>query len=429
MHVLLIPIGSHGDVHPFVGLGVALRARGHRATLITNEHFAPLAAAAGLEFRPLGSEAEFTRAINNPDLWQPMKGFRLVMEMLCQLTKPLHDLLREYSGLNDTVLAAQVTAFGARVAFDSLRLPLVTVHLQPSVFMSTLDPPELPLAGLMRRLPQWGRRALLKFTGRTAVDPLIAPSVNAVLAEAKLKPVRDIMHWWHSPQSLLCLFPDWYAPPQADWPPNVHLTGFPLFDEGTHRTLDPAVTRFLSEGPSPVVFTAGSAMQHGHEFFQAATDACAQLGRRGILLARFRDQIPRNLPESVRHFDYVPFTQLLPSAAALVHHGGIGTTAQALAAGIPQLVMPMAHDQPDNAMRLERLGVGERLVPKRFKAANVAAKLGALLDDPDVSARARRLAERIRNQDALNEACEVIEQAIVSPERHNRAASAPAQLS
>src|SRR5205085_2067897 len=104
--------------------------------------------------------------------------------------------------------------------------------------------------------------------------------------------------------------------------------------------------------------------------------------------------VPASLPATVRHFAYVPFSQVFPRAAAVVHHGGIGTTAQALAAGIPQVIMPMGYDQPDNAERLVRLGVGAPLPPRRFTGARLAALLGKLLG-PDVRERCRALAERL----------------------------------
>lgn len=391
-----------------------MRARGHRVTLITNEHFAGLAAKAGLRFIPLGTEAEFERTINNPDLWKPLAGFRLVMGTLTKLIEPLLAILKDEYVADETVMAAQVTAFGARIAHESLHAPLVTVHLQPSVIMSTIDPPEVPLAALMRKLPMWGRRVLLSTTGRFMVDPLLAPPINAARRSHGLKPVREIMHWWHSPQSVLCLFPEWFAPPQPDWPPHVHLTGFPLFDEKAQHDSDPSLEEFLNAGSSPIVFTAGSAMRHGHEFFECAVAACEGLNRRGILLARFNEQIPARLPETVKHFTYVPFSELLPRAAALAHHGGIGTTAQALAAGIPQLVMPLAHDQPDNAMRLKRFGVGATLPPKHFKPDAVRDRLRALIDNPKVATRAQALAKRIREADAIDDACRVIEAALAS---------------
>ena len=150
-------------------------------------------------------------------------------------------------------------------------------------------------------------------------------------------------------------------------------------------------------------------MAQGGTFFREAANALKLSGRRGILLSRFAQTIPSKLPEGVRHFPYVPFSQLLPKAAALVHHGGVGTTAQALRAGIPQLVQPMAHDQLDNLSRVRDLGVGDGLSPRRFKADRIAAMLDRLLDDSELSARAVEVSKRFDPAGWIDETCRLVE--------------------
>jgi rhamnosyltransferase subunit B len=150
-------------------------------------------------------------------------------------------------------------------------------------------------------------------------------------------------------------------------------------------------------------------MRHAQGFFAAAVEACHRLKRRGLLVTRFAEQLPTRLPDLVRHVEYAPFSELLPRCAALVHHGGIGTTAQTLAAGIPHVVTPLAHDQPDNAARLERLGVGRTLRPKSVTGKSLARELSALLDSPQVAARCAELADRLRTHDGLNLAADALE--------------------
>jgi UDP:flavonoid glycosyltransferase YjiC (YdhE family) len=128
-----------------------------------------------------------------------------------------------------------------------------------------------------------------------------------------------------------------------------------------------------------------------------------------LLLSRFDHHIPKDLPAGVRHFDYVPFTRLLPRAAAIVHHGGIGTCAQGLHAGIPQLVMPMSVDQPDNALRLLRLGVADRIHAQRFRGPEVARRLERLLSSPQVAHSCATAAARFAGIDPFAEACRVLE--------------------
>src|SRR5262249_6681351 len=171
--------------------------------------------------------------------------------------------------------------------------------------------------------------------------------------------MRKTTRWWHSPDGVLCLFPGWFGPRQPDWPANVWLTQFPLWDEDSIYKPQPEVEAFLRAGEATIVFTPGSSNAQAVTFFQAAVEACRSLGRRGMLLSRFPEQVPPDLPEGVRYFAYAPLSRVRSRAAALVHPGGMGTTAQVLRAGIPQLLMPLAYDQPDNAARLKRLGVGD----------------------------------------------------------------------
>jgi UDP:flavonoid glycosyltransferase YjiC (YdhE family) len=150
-------------------------------------------------------------------------------------------------------------------------------------------------------------------------------------------------------------------------------------------------------------------MTHGADFFRESAETCRRMNRRGILLSRHGEQIPKHLPAGVEHVPYVPFSELLPNVAALVHHGGIGTTAQCLAAGCPQLIMPLSHDQFDNARRVEKLGVGASIPRRQYRAARVQNTLLSILDAPSVQRTCAEVARRFDKIDAIAEACNAIE--------------------
>ena len=422
MHVLLIPFGSAGDVHPFIGIAQALRSRGHRVTFLLNEYFGPLVRGLGFESVPLGDDHLLVEVTKNPDLWHPKRGFRLVMEGALEGARRIYRLIAERREPGETVLVAGSLAIGARLAQEKFGIPLATVHLQPSIFRSVH---ETPISGELAMKDWWPKplkRSLYWLIDTLVVDRLLTRGLNVFRAELGLSPVRRAMHsWWNSPQLVLGLFPDWFGPRQPDWPPQVRLTGFPLYDERDVVPLDTSLAAFLDAGPPPLAFTPGSAMRHGRPFFEAALDACRRLGRRGLFLTRFPEQLPGDRPEDVRHSAYAPFSLLLPRVSALVHHGGIGTTAQALAVGTPQLVMPMAYDQFDNAARLRRLGVGLSLPVARFRGPAVAEALQDLLDSAEVSARCREIAGRFRDTRPLDEACVAIETLAVPLASHSRA--------
>lgn len=411
MKVIVIPIGSSGDVHPLLGLALELRDRGHEIVFITNGHFEPLARKSGLAFEALGTAEEYHQAINDPDLWHPTKGTKKALEWsMARLMRPSYLLIQKHHVPGETMLLGATLSLGARVAHEKLGIPLVTTQLQPMAIYSRVSPPKFP--GMPAWAPPWLVNIMYGFGERFVVDPIVRPPLNEFRRKLGLPPVTSsiFVDYLNSPQLVLGLFPEWYCPPPPDWPPQVRCTGFPLYDEKGITALDPQLDAFLNEGSPPVAFTPGSAMRHGLPFFTAAAQACESIGRRGLLLTRYPENIPANLPAGVRHFAYAPFSQVLPRCAALVHHGGIGTMAQGFAAGIPQLIMPMAHDQPDNASRVERLGAGLSIVPQKFKGPAVAAKLRTLLETPSFSERAKDLTKKIAADTPIKNACDRIEE-------------------
>jgi UDP:flavonoid glycosyltransferase YjiC (YdhE family) len=217
--------------------------------------------------------------------------------------------------------------------------------------------------------------------------------------------------WMHSPRRVIGLFPEWFGPRQPDWPKALRLTSFPLYDESDQQpVLSPALERFLTAGTPPILFTPGSANQLAETFFVEAIAAAGSIGRRALLLTRYTSHLPSSLPTNVHHEAYVPLSAVLPRCAAMVHHGGIGTLAQGLAAGIPQVTMPMGFDQPDNATRLWRLGVGRWVRPSEFTRATVAATLAELLDDPRVAQACAKWSAALRQAHAIDQTCDLLEQ-------------------
>jgi rhamnosyltransferase subunit B len=189
--------------------------------------------------------------------------------------------------------------------------------------------------------------------------------------------------YWHSPDGVLCLFPEWFARQAGDWPRQAVLSRFPLFDEGGDRPPDAALEAFLGAGDPPIIITPGSANAHAERFIRRSVEASGRVGRRALVITRFPEQVGV-LPAGSASFEYVPFGRAFPRASAVLHHGGVGTVAQCLAAGVPQLIMPLAHDQPDNAARMKKMGVGEYLYPRAFKPAAIAQGLERLLTAPAV---------------------------------------------
>lgn len=409
---ILVPTGSAGDIHPFVWLGKGLVARGHDVCAVVHRPFDDAMRGAGVRPVAFGTKEDYESAIRNPDLWHPRKGFALIARMSPRWYREVVPRVREEIAPGRTLLVGAGIAFGARIAAEAFDLPLVTVQLQPAVFIS-LESSPLPQAGMewFLRAPRWVRRLLYGF-GYYRTDRLLAGGINAYRAELGLRhPVRGIIRdYWMSPLRVIALFPEWFGPKRPDWPPQTIVTRFPLYDESDRLVVPDELNRFLDAGDPPVLFTPGSANVQAAQFFRASLEACERLGCRGLFLSPDAEQVPRDLPPSIRHLAYVPFSQVFPRCAAVVHHGGIGTVAQGLAAGVPQLVMAMSHDQPDNGNRLHRLGVGDYLYPRAFRPSIVAEKLRHLTSSPAVRRACQGCRDRMGRQMPPEEVFRLVEE-------------------
>ncbi|WP_395715895.1 glycosyltransferase [Prosthecobacter sp.] len=393
MHILLLPFGSAGDVFPFIWLGRHLMARGHRVTMITACLFEDQARRAGLNFVSLGEKEEFEAMIRDPRIWKLGIGTKVVFEFAAKSVEPYLAAI-ESCGKVDLMLAP-VTAFGARLAREKHGIPLITVHLQPAVFLSVHETPLLhPAMRVLRAMPVWFKRAL--FSLPNPVDLFALPKVRRICEVNGVKPPRSLWReWWDSPDGVLALFPEWFAAPQPDWPTNLLQWTFPLEDLAKEQPLSTELQIFLAAGEKPVVFTPGSANVQASRFFAVAAQAVAQVGCRAVFVTREPKQVPPSLPDNILTVEYAPFSTLLKQASVFVHHGGIGTMSQAFAAGVPQLIMHMAHDQPDNANRVERLGAGISLSVRQFTSKRVADELKRLLGQTAMREAAAKCADRI----------------------------------
>ena len=411
MRVLLTPIGSAGDTLPFIGLGRELARRGHDVTIAASAPFAEFITKSEIGFVETATDEEYRRATDDPDLFHPVKGFAAVMERVAEYNERLFEIISAHGAQDDAIVVAHGLEFVSHAIAEKTGLKVVRVHLQPSMLRTTYELPVTYGTVNWSFLPRVLKRALWRLADRMTLDPASAPHVNAMRARLGLPPIdRIFLNALYSPFLNLAMFPPWFARPQPDWPANLVQCDFPLFDGMDGSSLPPEAERFLAAGEAPVVFTPGSAMRHGRRFFAAAAGACERLGLRGMLLTRYPEQVPKPLPRGVERFDFVPLGALLPRAAGLVHHGGVGTTAAALAAGIPQVVVPFSHDQPDHAARVVRLGVGGRVMPNRLDAKSLADALRRLLGADDVRRRCEEIARKARRS-GIGAACDAIESA------------------
>jgi len=274
---------------------------------------------------------------------------------------------------------------------------------------SSIAPPVMPAKlTLPRWAPGFVKAAYWEMIEAVGYG-LVGRHLNRFRKQLGLPPVWRVFHWWLSPQCILACFPDWYGQPQKDWAAQIKLTGFPMFDPHSDSELPEDLLNFISAGDPPIVFTFGTGMMHAAQLFAPAIEACRQLKRRAIFVTRYADQLPEPLPAHIHHCLAAPFVKLFPKCAAVVHHGGVGTLSQAIAAGIPQLILPVAYDQLDNALRVKGLGAGNYLPRNRRSPIQIAEALTQLLRAP-VQSRCRELATMFTRPPGYETAADIVEE-------------------
>ena len=410
MDVLLVTLGTAGDIHPFLALGCELKRRNHRVTLVSNPYFKPWAERLGLGFYGFGSVEHFQAVLADPDVWHPFRGFKvLVRELFLGSMRPAFEAIDQVRS-RASVLLAPGYLYGARIAAEKFNLPLATVALQPAALWSAENPVVLAPHSWSRFVPVWLRSLIVQGIDHLFLEGLLAPETNRFRRELGLPAVsRVATRWPYSPDLLIALFPEWFAPPPSDWPAHLVQTGFLSHESFDTRPLAPECEDFLARGEAPILFTPGSGHCQAETFFQVATAVCEKLGQRGLFLTAFQGHLPKELPETIRHFDYLPFSRIFPRCKAVVHHGGIGTLSKGLAASVPQLIMPLAYDQPDNARRIKHLGVGDWISPKHFNPIRVEEKLKSLITSDAIRRQCRKIAPLIDTESALADSCGLIE--------------------
>jgi UDP:flavonoid glycosyltransferase YjiC (YdhE family) len=360
----------------------------------------------------LGDQAFYERLTAHPDLWHPRKGpILLAREGLPLVLRPLYDIVSQFKPQNTLIVGAS-SAIGARLVHEKLGTPMVTVYLQPGYLGSVYETPRMSGLPWLYRAPRPVKRWVYRQIA-TYFDKLIGEPLNALRRELHLQPIAPASDdWLNSPQRIVGLFPSWFAAPQPDWPQQTRLTGFVLaLDAESQQPLSPALLKFLDAGTPPIIFTLGSGMRRAHRFFAESVEVCRLLGKRGIFVTRYKEQLPATLPQNVLHIDHAPFGVLFSRSAALVYNGGIGTLCQSLASALPQLVVPLSHDQFDNAARVKRLQVADSLSYGRYNARRAAQKLERLSSSPQVKDAQGEWSLRIASEQATKDTCALIEQA------------------
>ena len=415
--IVLTSFGSYGDIHPYLAIAAELRSRGHHPVIATSELYREKLVAGGFDFipvRPHIPPPQEQDPVMMEKVMNPKWGSSyLLNEMLFPYVRDGYDdLLRAVAGA-DLLLTHPISFAGPLVA-QKTGLPWVSSVLAPVSFISAYDPPVPPFWSWMRHLQLLGPRFVAAFFKQA--KKYYKYKDYEVFREELGLPDRGspVFEGQHSPTLILALFSALFAQPQPDWPPQARVTGFAFYDGRNELAMPSELTKFLEEGPPPIVFTLGSsAVWVARDFYRESIAAAKLLGRRAVLLiGDERNQLEESLPPEIIAVNYAPFEALLPRACAMVHHGGVGTTSNGLSAGIPTLIVPFAFDQADNAAHAARLGCSRTLPRAKYFAARVSRELDILLTKPEHTSKARETGRLLRMENGAAVAADLIEQVL-----------------
>ena len=421
--ILLTTFGSYGDLHPYLAMARVLKSHGDQVTIATHEEYREFVERIGVRFVPMkpgldevGPQESWSSKANHS-----IFGTKFIIQTLIMpyLEASYHSL--KIAAVGQDLIISHVLTFAAPLVAEELQIPWVSCALQPSPFFSAYDPPAL---GFMTFLPK------LKFLGprfmRWFLKLLSKPTDSWLTPIAKLRARIGLAHSsknvlidGFSPCGTLALFPSVFAPAQPDWPTGVRQIGFPLFDEETTGEISAPLQQFLDSGSAPVVFTLGTAVvMMETNYFEIAYEAIERLGLRAVFLV---GKSPRRIPmtattdANIHISKYEPFSRLFPRSAVIVHQCGIGTTAQALTSGRPQVLVPFAHDQPDNARRVVELGAGRSIPAHRLNANRLVTAIQDLMNTERFSNQAREIVPQLNVSEFPQNLIAAITQCLATP--------------
>lgn len=413
MKILLATFGSLGDLHPKIALGLEFRKRGHEVTVAAMDLYRERIESSGLTFASMRPHLDIDDFSLAAELMDRRKGPEVMMKkIIFPNLRGMYDDLTAAAAGQDLLVTGEVV-YAAKSVVEKTGIRWISTSLAPISLFSASDPSIYPTAEFLdylRFMPAFFHRAVFSLARMTIADWL--DPYRKFRRDLGLDPDHDPIFFGKNSDLLhLALFSKVLARPQPDWHRPTLQTGFCFYDRSDDTaTMPRALNEFLDAGDAPIVFTLGSAaVMDARDFFEESAKAAQMLGRRAVLLYGEYNDPPKGLSENIAGFAYAPYSLAFPRAGAVVHQGGVGTTAQVLRAGVPHLIMPYGHDQPDNAARCRRAGVAEVIGRDEYTAAGAVDVLKKLLSEPLYRAKAAEAKRIIDAEGGIKIACDAIE--------------------
>ncbi len=412
-HFVIYAMGTGGDIDPMVALATELVQRGHRVSFLSNDYFAPIIQAAGCEFVSVGTVEQYHQG-NSVTAWERDNQSDNFQYYHAPAFEPAFRFVQACATEKDCVLLVLGEQNGASVAAEKFNIPFVTFMLSPNVIFSAISPPA-PFRWIVPKyLPSFIVRLLLhRYRKVRAKRFFKEPHLADYVAVRKRLDCLPTFKKNSSAALQIGFFPEWFGMPAKDWPKSIHLVGFPLQNRPSMQSRF-EFDQLVEKSGAPIIFTTGTGVKDVCSLFAEGRKICESLQLPGVFVGGNDGAEFLQGSDWCKHFSYLDFEYAFSKAQAVIHHGGIGTTAQAIKAGIPQIIRPLKYDQPDNADRIYRLGLGTYVLPEKFTAEAVIPILRNMLQKAKQSKALRKFSAEVKNSSAIENACDLIEEALLS---------------
>ena len=408
LKIIIYALGTGGDIDPMIGVGIELQRRGFAIAFLSNDYFKPRIIAAGFEFVSVGTIEQYHKG-NTPEAWERTNRTDNFEYYHAPAFEPAFEYVKSLCDKKILVLALGEEN-GARIAARKFNLPFIDFILSPNIIFSAFNPPAPTSWVIPSSIPGFIMRFLLR-RNRNAKFKRFCSAAYTAEYRAVRERLECPLKFRSKSKALLQIgfFPEWFGMRAKDWPKNIKLVGFPLLNHASSSSRSELDT-FIEKQGAPIIFTSGTGVKDVEDLFKEGRKICEQLQVPGLFVGGNIGVEFLQGSSLCTHMDYIDFEYALPKALVIIHHGGIGTTAQAIKAGILQLIRPLKYDQPDNADRIYKLGLGTYVMPEKFKAEQVVPMISNMLQKAKSSKALRHYAADVNNSSAIIDACDLIEQ-------------------
>lgn len=377
-NILIITHGSGGDVKPFIKIGRMIVTKGYNVTILTHCIYENEVKLNNLNFVAIDTYEEYKDKNDKlnylSDAIKQSKEYIEFNKKYCgaDRTYKEYKIISQYCDPDTIIIFRHRFSLAGLLAAEKYRLPAISVFLAPN-YIQHLQLHEELIGKEMRN------------------------EINIVRGKIGLEEISNWTEWMCSPKLKIGLWPNWYAKEEIESINNMFAIGFPEKKNINKYEIPDKIKEFIKGKKKIAIITAGTSNAINPNFYKIAAESCIKAKINGILITAFDEFVPRNLPSTILRLKEAPLKNIMPYANVIIHHGGIGTCSEALACGIPQLIMAHLADRPDNANRLKKLGVAKVFSEINWKTELIRQAIVEVIDDEVLLIDCKKISKKTDN--------------------------------